>query len=203
MNAKEILQKIKAVFEAPLPPTLPAPEPTELSPCVECTLPDGRIMVCTPSCEVGATCTIDGQPAPDGVYECTIEDGSTCTCTVANGICTDVQMPQPVTAEVPPTPSFEERLAALEASIAELKKCTPQMSQVEATQTQLQEAEARMSKQDEVIEGLFELAEKLAETPTAEPTTLNGNRKQKFERTLAREEKIEGIANAITQLKHK
>jgi hypothetical protein len=54
-----------------------------------------------------------------------------------------------------------------------------------------------------VIVGLFELAEKLADTPTTEPVTLTGNKKDQFERTAAKEKRIEGLAHAITQLKSK
>jgi hypothetical protein len=117
----------------------------------------------------------------------------------------------------------EERIANLELMVKALMECnfgyqirqgqenaaiqaykdslaTTQTAVAEQT-THLQAATQKIEKQDEVIKGLFELAEKLAETPTADPKTLTGNKKEQFERTTAKEKKIQGIAEAITQMK--
>jgi hypothetical protein len=205
MTGKDILNKVRAIFDAPVvtEPAEPGePTNTPVPTGVDCTLPDGTIMNCNPAPQVGAICTIDGQPAPDGEYQCTLPDGSTCTCVCAGGVCTDMKMADPVTTDVPPVPvapaapTMEERMAKIEEALAKLMAVPTGMSEFEA-------ATKKIEKQDEVIKGLFELCEKLAETPTTDPQTLNGNKKEKFERRQAKETKIEGIAKAITQLKHK
>lgn len=72
-----------------------------------------------------------------------------------------------------------------------------------ASQAAIDEQKAINTKQQETITGLFELCEKLAEIPTAEPVTLTGNKKEKFDRTEKREQKFETIAAAIKDMKNK
>lgn len=62
-------------------------------------------------------------------------------------------------------------------------------------------ANATMAKHEETIKGLFELVEKLVELPTVNPVTLTGNKKEKFDRINAKEEKMQKIADAIGKLK--
>jgi hypothetical protein len=201
MTAKEILAKVKSVFNAPIAPVQAAEPSAEPVPTgVDCTLEDGRIMHCEPDMQVGAKCMIDGQPAPAGDYK--LADGSACTVD-ETGMITNVAPAEPITQEPAPVPTFEERLAKLEEAIAKLIATPAPQPTGMATEVQLQEAVAKIEKQDKVIEGLFALAEKLAETPTTEPQTLTGNKKEQFERKLSKEKRIEGIGAAITQLKNK
>lgn len=204
-----ILEKLKAIFNAPLAgaapvapavPAVPAEpgEPIDSMTGMDCPLQDGRVMHCDPDMQVGAKCTIDGQPAPAGDY--TMQDGSVCTVD-DSGTMTNIAPPSPVTTTPPAEPTFEERVAAIEETLKKMQQ--PQCSTQYASQDELKEAKAKIEKQDEVIKGLFELAEKLAETPTAEPATLTPNKKIGFEKAQARERKLEEIGNAITQLKNK
>ncbi len=62
-------------------------------------------------------------------------------------------------------------------------------------------AEARLTKQDEVIKALFDLVEEMSNMPSAEPKTLTGNKKDQFDRTNKKEAKMEKIAAAVAQMK--
>lgn len=206
MNAKDILAKVKAIFNAPVAP-VQAAEPQEpampgmpaTTTGVDVPLQDGTVLSVSPDLQVGATATIEGQPAPAGEY--VAQDGATITVD-ESGMVINVAQPEPMAADVPPAPTFEQRIAVLEDAIKRLSTPAPTPVQY-ATEVQLQEATTKIEKQDKVIEGLFELCEKLAETPTTEPQTLTGNKKDRFEKSLSKEKKIEGIATAITQLKNK
>jgi hypothetical protein len=204
MTAKDILQKVKAIFEAPAAPVVP-PAPEVPAPVgITHKLADGTEVSIIQAGELpaaGDAVTVGGVPAPAG--ELAMEDGSTIV-VGEGGVITEVKPAEPVTTEIPveqavATPTVEERLAKIEAALAKLT--APAMPTGLATEAQLQAATQKIEKQDEVIKGLFELAEKLAETPTADPKTLTGNKKEQFERTTAKEKKIQGIAEAITQMK--
>lgn len=117
----------------------------------------------------------------------------------------------------------EERLANLEVMIKALMECNfgyqirqgqestaiqvykdslaPIQTTMEAHTTKLQEAEAKIKKQDEIITGLFELAEKLTEQPTADPKTLNGNKKDIFERMSKRDQFLTKMGDSIREMK--
>lgn len=70
-------------------------------------------------------------------------------------------------------------------------------------QTAVATAQATMAKHEETIKGMFELVEKLVELPSADPKTLTGNKKEQFDRSKKKEEKLEGIASAIAAFKKK
>lgn len=225
MTAKDILNKVKAVFNAPVQAAAPAmPEmPEAVSTVVSYNVDGGQPVYVDisddgmPDIDAGDPVYADEAkttPYPDGDYKLT---GTDFGFTVAGGVVSAVSdpdgkgagapngdasaAPDPVTTDVPPAPTFEERLKMLEDAVAQLITASKTPTQY-ATEVQLQEANKKIEKQDKVIEGLFELAEKLTETPTAEPKTLVGNKKQQFERTLTKEKRIEGIGNAISQLKN-
>lgn len=240
MTAKEILNKVKAIFAEPVPPVAPivAADPAPPAPIgVACPLADGRVMTCTPDMSPGAACTIDGAPTPVGEYP--LADGSTVS-VVQEGVIAEVKSASPMTQPAPvdltagnvqsmyakfATGTPEERLANLETMVKALMECnfgyqirqgqenqaiqiykdTIEPTQAAVTQqaSQLAVVEKKIEKQDKVIEGLFELAEKLAETPTADPVTLTGNKKDQFEKSAAKEKRIEKLAGAIAQLKNK
>jgi hypothetical protein len=208
MTAKEILNKVKAIFNAPVEAAAPATPAVPTEPVVPASkkykLQDGSEIDVTQAGEVvapGDSVSVGGVPAAEG--ELVLEDGSTLVLD-ANGVVKEVKPVEPVTTDlsnVPAGPTVEERLAKIEEALTRLT--TPAVPTGLATEVQLQAATERIEKQDKVIEGLFELAEKLAETPTADPITLNGNKKEQFERTQAKEQKLEGIASAIQQMKKK
>jgi hypothetical protein len=202
MTAKEILAKVKAVFEAPVVPSTD-PAPTTPAP-KQYKLQDGTAIEVSQAGDdiaPGDSVTVAGVPAAAG--ELILEDGSTIVVD-ANGVVTEVKPVEPVTTDlsnVPAQPTVEERLAKIEEALSKLS--APAIPTGLATEAQLQAATQKIERQDEKIKGLFELAEKLAETPTADPKTLTGNKKELFERTQAKEQKLEGIASAITQMKNK
>jgi hypothetical protein len=208
-TAKQILAKVKAVFAEPVAPIAPViaaapavdPNAPPAAAGIDCPLADGRVMTCTPDMSPGATCTIDGAPTPVGEYP--LADGSTVS-VVQEGIIAEVEAAEPMTTNVPPQPTVEERLAKLEEAITKLSMpVAPVLPTGLATEVQLQEATAQIEKQGKVIEGLFELVETIAETPTAEPATLTANKKDQFEKSAAKEKRFENIGNSITQLKNK
>jgi len=70
-------------------------------------------------------------------------------------------------------------------------------------QPQLATALAKLEKQDEVIKMQFELLEKIVETPTADPKTLTGNKKDRFEKLETREAKFKKMADDLKNAKNK
>lgn len=213
-TAKDIWLKVKAIFDAPIvaPPIAPAPNPI-VAPVAAATdtpfkLKDGTditIGIDDPAVsalpDAGDIVKIAGAPAPAGDY--TLEDGTTFT-TDATGAITVLTAMAPMTQPefvAPPVPTLEQRLATLEAELAKLK--TPAMPTGMATEAQLQAATQKIDKQDEIIKGLFELTEKFVDMPTADPITLSGNKKDKFDKAEAREKKFERIGQAISDLKNK
>jgi len=123
MNAKDILKKIKAAFEAPIVPAAAAapvvPTPTVFK------LKDGTevgILIDDPAVstapDAGDIVTIAGVPAPAADYE--LEDGTKITVD-ATGAITLVVAPTPVTQPdftAPVAKTLEERIAAIEAKIS-------------------------------------------------------------------------------------
>jgi hypothetical protein len=201
---KEILQNVKALFDAPVvPPVAPVTPPSILT----LKLKDGTdisIALKNPSVEaeptVGDIVTVAGMPATEGVLE--LEDGSTITVD-ATGTITEITNVVPVTPELeaavaPVAPTVEERLSAIEAELSKMKMAAQPVQVVADTAIPL-----AMAKQDEVIKGLFELVEKIAELPTAEPKTLVGNKKDQFERMNKKEQALNAIAEGIKSLKNK
>jgi hypothetical protein len=55
--------------------------------------------------------------------------------------------------------------------------------------------------QEAKLKGLFELVEKLVEMPTADPKTLTGNKKDKFEKEKSKDDKFEKIAAGLKQIR--
>lgn len=114
------------------------------------------------------------------------------------------------------TGTTEERIGNLEVMIKALMECNfgyqiRQGQEAEAivayknsispVQTGLATAEAKIAKQEEIIKSVLELAEKLVGEPTAEPVTLNGARKEKFDKMAAKNERLERIAAAMKEIK--
>lgn len=227
---KEILNKIKAAFDAPVDPAAPVAdaEPPATANVVSYPV-DGGVPVFTDISDDGVP-GIDANdalftdeamtmPYPDGTYNIT---GTTFGFTSAGGIVSMVTDPagtgagmpipdeaEPLTAgDVPPMPTVEERLAAIEAELAKAKvPVAPAMPTGMATEVALvattQKFEAVTAKNEATIKALFELVEQLCATPSADPKTLTGNKKDQFDRTNKREKSLEGIAEAIKSMKTK
>lgn len=147
MNAKEILEKIKAVFTEVPAETAPAPSP-EPAPVEfkDYTLADGST-VSIDKLEVGGAVTKDGAPAFEGEY--TLADGSTIEVD-ANGLIYEIKAAAPAAPEVPAPVVMED------ARI-------PQLIQ---EQVKLRQAFA----------DLVNLVEGLIETPAADPIEVQKTR---------------------------
>jgi hypothetical protein len=216
MNAKEMLLKIKGLFEAPIvaPTPIEAPVTAAVAPIpTPFKLQDGTdimIGIDDPTVsmlpDAGDAVTIAGAPAPAGDY--TLDDGTMLTVD-ATGVITLAVMPQPVTQPAfvePPAKTLEERISALEIKSntpAAMVTDVPEVvkTQMESQKNELADAKAKIEKQDGVIAGLFELIEKLVDEPTAEPATLSGNKKMQFERANNKATRLQGIASAMKEIK--
>ena len=251
-SAKELLAKVKAIFDsppaaAPAAPTAPA-SPSVPSPIVY-TLADGTQIAinqagATPA--VGDMVTIAGVPAPEGVL--TLQDGTLITVD-ATGTITQVAGTAPAAAATPPAAPIppappkpavpvtqaamaeivqkfavgdpEQRLTNLELVCKALMESEfgYQISaneRIESTnqaiaiyQSTLANQAAEMAKQEKIIEkygktieGLFQLVEKLVELPTTNPVTLNGHKKEIFDKKQKAEDKMASIAEALKDIKH-
>lgn len=206
MNAAlELLNKVKALFNAPpvvetpaeVPPVAAAIEPTIQT----YKLKNGDVIAITianpdvtkePS--VGDTVTIADVQAAAGEYE--LEDGSKITVD-DKGMITDIVIAAPITTNLednPPGETLEQKIAkTIQDEISKLK--------VQVLHSELQEANKKIAHQDDVIKGLFELVEKLVEQPTANPVTLTGNKKEMFDRINKRDERLNKMAEQLKKNK--
>lgn len=73
--------------------------------------------------------------------------------------------------------------------------------QMQSAFTKVEEQAQLITKHEETIKGLFELVEQLVELPTADPVTLTGRQKEKFDKQSARDEKLQRIAEAVKKQK--
>jgi hypothetical protein len=261
MTAKEILLKIKAAFEGPIPPPAAPPVPPAPATPIAKTykLQDGVTEISitqageTPA--VGDTVMIGGAPAPANTYA--LQDGSAIVVDAAGVITayTAAMAAPPVPAPAPPPPaptpavpvtlsaedfqamlakfaigSTEDRLGNMEIMLKALMECNfgyeirkgqeaaaieaykenlaPLQSSLESAtaklQTAFEKAEAQqetINKHQQTIKDLFELVEQLVETPTADPVTLTGRKKEQFDKSSARDERLSKIAEAIKKQK--
>lgn len=203
-NKKDLLAKIKSMFLGEVPPVAaPIVAPVVAAVPTPCAYPvDGGVNVVVDISDDGLPGIDQGDPVfsdtamtvpyPDGTYNIT---GTQFGFTVAGGVVSAINDPSamgpgapvapavaPVTAAVPVAPTFEERLAALESKVNVVPAGM-------ATEIQLQEATEKFSAQEEkitknevVIAGLFDLIEQLLKEPTAEPKTLTDAEKAKFKK---------------------
>lgn len=229
LKIKELFSK---KFDAPVPPTPPvdttAPvDTTTTPPLMFSWAVDGGDPVYVNCSDDGMEDIDSGDsvyadeamsaPYPDGDYKVT---GTDFGFTVSGGAVTSVTDPdakgpgpsiesgaaatqpdQTMAAPAVPTPiapTVEQRLAELEAKISRFEAPKGYVKEEE-----LKKITEEIGKQDEVIKGLFELAEKLVEEPTAEPATLTGVKKEKFDRSAKREEKFQSVLNALKEAKNK
>lgn len=91
--------------------------------------------------------------------------------------------------------AYKESLAPLQTS---LEAATAQM------QSAFEKAEAQqeeINKHKQTIKDLFELVELLVQEPNADPVTLTGAKKEKFDKMTARDERLAKIADAVKKQK--
>lgn len=94
-----------------------------------------------------------------------------------------------------------EQCMGYELREAERKMATEQA--IEIYKTDLKTAQASLEKHEKTITGLFDLCEKLAEIPTADPATVTEGRKQKFDGFAEKKEKsLERFAQTFKDKKH-
>jgi hypothetical protein len=214
MTASEILSSVKATFNALITPVAPtaaaAPAPVPAEP-KSYKLQDGTEIAISQAGEIpaiGDSVMIGGAPAPEGVI--TLEDGSTITVDAA-GIITQVSEAAPVTNDLSqalpaaaPAPSFEDRISAIESRIgqAKMEAFEAQTNEITELKASFAAAQAKVEGFEKIVTELFTLCEKLADIPTADPVTLTGAKKDRFEKTNQRDKKMENIAAAISKIKN-
>lgn len=98
-----------------------------------------------------------------------------------------------------------QEAAAIEAYKESL---APLQTSLDAAKAEMQSAFAKVDAQQEIInkhqqtiKDLFELVEVLVEMPTADPVTLTGRQKEKFDKVSARDERLAKIADAVKKQK--
>lgn len=158
-SIKEMLAGLKKgsekFFGEPVAPPAPAPAPVQVL-NQDYKLKDGTA-VTIDKLEVGGVVMIGPAPAAAGVHE--LEDGTKIT-VGEGGVITAVEVVQQQQA---PGVNMEE----VRKEIADqLKAFTEKLSAVEKLNTQQSE---KITEQDKLIKGLFEVIEKLADVPTADP----------------------------------
>lgn len=158
MNTKEILIKLRETFNElvkneVIPPTDTAPEmaPEMVQP-IKAKLADGTEIEIT-EMGVGGIVTMDGVPAPVG--DLTLEDGTVLS-VGDNGAITAIV---PAT-DAPMVEDMSAKFAAFETSTSE---------KFASYETKFAEYEVKLAKATTVIEGLLNLTQTLAETPTGVP----------------------------------
>lgn len=203
---KSMLQKIKAFFEMPVAPVAPVVELEEKL----YKLKDGTDISIKQKGEAPAVndiVLVAGMPALDGDHE--LEDGTKVT--TVSGVISAIVMPEPVTVapeelavDTPKEKTVEERLSAIESALEVMKTYSvpaPVIPTGLATEIQLSEVNAKLAKQDEVIKMQFELLEQIVATSTADPVTLTGNKKDRFDKLQTREDKFKAMADNLKKAK--
>lgn len=164
-KASEIIGQLKQLFnELTSVNNAEVPQPTaEAMPPMASKLQDGTEIMIS-EMEPGGVVTKDGQIMPPGNY--TLEDG-TVIVIGDNGVITEIMPPAaaPATPTAPEMPNemigqLSNRFQSFEAQANEKFK---------AYESKFAEYETRLAKATKVIEGLLNLTQTLAETPTGTP----------------------------------
>jgi hypothetical protein len=90
---------------------------------------------------------------------------------------------------------YKETLAPLQTTIEAAT------AKLEAASAKIDEQALTITKHEQTIKDLFSLTEQLVELPTADPVTLTGRQKEKFEKQTAKDEKLSRIAEAMKSKK--
>lgn len=198
-TVKDMVAKFKKTFfdgtplVAPVaaPPVVPVASPQVLN--TDYKLKDGVTAVTIDKLEAGGVMLIGGLPAPAGEHE--LEDGTKVT-VGDGGVISAVTpgMALPVAASI----TMTEVDLAIQRALTAYKE---EMSKERLTAAQkLTEAEKTITDQNTKITGLFDIVEKLADTPTADPVvdnhlTFNQQRHQ------AKEERISVLTKNLKALR--
>ncbi len=181
MEAKEILTKVKHLFNELMAPAAPA---APAAPMIEYEVKDGG-KVSIDKMEAGGTVMIDGVLAVPGILE--LEDGTKLTI-VDNGIIESIEMPgmpaEPVVPEMPEDmgakfsafeSSTNEKFAAYETKLSAYEQ------RFAANELQLGEYKTELVKHKEMIEKLLQFGQLMVDAPAApaDPATkINNNFKE-------------------------
>lgn len=187
MTAKEILNKVKAVFNAT--------EVAEPAKFTSVTITDGQpIYFDAPEVAVGVPVFMDeamSMPYPDGTYTA---DGGV-TFTVAGGVVSGLAEAAQAAPVAPAVPDYSKQFDAMNNEIASLKRQHAELLQ------RLGVVNTQLAKHDKTIPGLFELAEKLTELPAADPQTLTARQKDSFDKANKKEARIKEFAKNIENMR--
>lgn len=161
MKATEIIAKLKLAFDEMVNPNIASVK------MVEAKLKDGTVVEVT-TLEVGGIVTIQGVPAPAGEH--ILEDGTKIVLD-DKGVILEI-MPAETESEV--EIEAAKKKAKMEEVFSAFENATNQKfasyeAKFAAYENKFSEYETKLNKAYGVIEGLIELTQKLAETPTATP----------------------------------
>ena len=183
MNYQETINKIKQLFEAAAPEVGVAPVNPDVTALTDYILQDGT-KISVDKLEVGGMVTINGTPAPDGEHQ--LQDGTVIQ--TKDGAILEISTPaEEVVDESVTTDMAAEKMAAIDKTVAE--NCA-KIKMIEET----------MAKQNEAIKSMMALVEKMAQAPISEPASTVKNQ-YTSQTPMTKDEKFEGIVNAIAQLK--
>jgi len=155
MNAKEIIEKLRLTFNELVAPVAVA-NPIQL---MDATLSDGTAIQITEMI-VGGIVTINGTPAPIGEYE--LSDG-TYIMVGDNGAITEIKQDVAVETAAPMQDEIGNKFSAINEKFASYEE------KFSAYEQRFSDYEVRLNKATQVIEGLLNLTQTLAETPTGVP----------------------------------
>lgn len=195
MTAKEILQKVKAVFEGTTVVAKFASFPIDNGqPIYVDTSDDGLNDI-----DTGDSVYSDDAmtlPYPDGTYTVT---GTSFSFTVAGGTVTAIDGSLTASAE-PAADPLAVDATKYDAMQKEIDALKAQHQRITET---LNKMNILLEKHEKTIPGFFELVEKLIEGPQADPVTLNERQKEKFNHREAKEKRIASFATALNDLRKK
>jgi spore coat protein CotH len=168
MEAKEIIAKLRQTFNelvnnAEVPVTPAEPTAPEMIMPTKAKLVDGTEIEVT-EMGVGGIVTIQGMVAPVGDLQ--LEDGTMLTIG-DNGAITAIVPSAPMTEDMAKKLKMEEIFGAFQESTNQ--KFSDYEGKFAAYETRFADYEAKLSKATTVIEGLLNLTQTLAETPTGTP----------------------------------
>lgn len=159
MKATEIIEKLRLTFNE----LVNTPKQEEVVKMIEATLKDGTKVEVT-ELAVGGIVTIEGVPAPAGEH--TLSDG-TMIVVGDNGAITEIKPAESeveVEVSVPAVEDMGAKFSAFENSTNE--KFASYESKFANYEQKFADYETRLNKATQVIEGLLNLTQTLAETPT-------------------------------------
>jgi uncharacterized short protein YbdD (DUF466 family) len=156
MKATEIIEKLRLQFNELIKQSNPVA-------LVSATLKDGTAVEVT-DLTVGGIVTIDGNPAPVGEHE--LSDG-TIIVVGDNGAITEIKPAQQMPEEPPMQEDMTAKFSAFELSTNE--KFSSYESKFASYEQKFADYEAKLNKATQMIGGLLNFTQTLAETPTGKP----------------------------------